>query len=108
MKNKHSCEEEDMEPDHQEVKRLKFSEEEDEEEEDEEEQEVDTLDPSDSSCLSKEAEAMVQEKEKVLSEVSSSAATTEEQGMSCWSGLVFHIKPPFGGGKIFYFFVYFE
>lgn len=73
-----------MEPDHQEVKRLKFSEEEDEEE-DEEEQEVDTLDPSDSSSLSKEAEAMVQEKEeKVLSEASSSAAT-EEQGMSCWT-----------------------
>lgn len=70
-----------MEPDHQEVKRLKFSEEDDEEEDEEEEQEVDTLEPSDSSCLSKEAEAMVQEKEeKVLSEASSSAAT-EEQGM---------------------------
>ncbi|XP_037534601.1 serine/threonine-protein phosphatase 4 regulatory subunit 2-B [Nematolebias whitei] len=82
VKNKHSDEEEDMEPDHQEVKRLKFSEEEDEEE-DEEEQEVDTLDPSDSSCLSKEAEAMVQEKEeKVLSEASSSAATEEQEPTS--------------------------
>ncbi|XP_017282429.1 serine/threonine-protein phosphatase 4 regulatory subunit 2-B [Kryptolebias marmoratus] len=85
VKNKHSNdnEEEDMEPEHQEVKRLKFSkdeEEEDDDDEEEEEQEVDTLGPSDASCLSKEAEAVVQEKEeKVLSEASSTAAASEEQ-----------------------------
>ncbi|XP_013864932.1 serine/threonine-protein phosphatase 4 regulatory subunit 2-B [Austrofundulus limnaeus] len=80
VKNKHSDKEEDMEPDHQEVKRLKFSE---EDEEEEEEQEADTLDPSDSSCLSKEAEAMLQEKEeKVVSEASSSAASEEQEPTS--------------------------
>uniref|UniRef100_A0A1A8MAY5 V-myc myelocytomatosis viral oncogene homolog 1, lung carcinoma derived (Avian) a n=2 Tax=Nothobranchius pienaari TaxID=704102 RepID=A0A1A8MAY5_9TELE len=56
--------------------------EEDDDDEEEEQQEVDTLRPSDSACLSKEAEAMVQEDEeedKGLSEESSSAAAPEEQ-----------------------------
>ncbi|KAF7208768.1 serine/threonine-protein phosphatase 4 regulatory subunit 2-B [Nothobranchius furzeri] len=84
VKNKHSDEEEDTEAEHREVKRLKFgkNEDEDDDEEEEEQQEVDTLRPSDSACLSKEAEAMVQEDEeedKSLSEESSSAAAPEEQ-----------------------------
>ncbi|KAG7214581.1 hypothetical protein INR49_022975 [Caranx melampygus] len=67
LKNKHPDAEEDMEAEQQEVKRLKFikEEEEDEDEEDEEEeQDVDTLRPSHATCLSKEAEAMVQEDEE--------------------------------------------
>ncbi|XP_028262830.1 serine/threonine-protein phosphatase 4 regulatory subunit 2-B [Parambassis ranga] len=94
VKNKHPDEEEDMEAEQQEVKRLKFSkDEEDEEDEDEEEeeQEVDTLRPSNATCLSKEAEAMVQEEEEEEeeeeekapyskeNEASSSAAATEDQ-----------------------------
>ncbi|XP_069021135.1 serine/threonine-protein phosphatase 4 regulatory subunit 2-B [Embiotoca jacksoni] len=90
VKNKHPDAEEDMEADQLEVKRLKFSkdeEDEEDEEEDEEEQEVDTLRPLHAACLSKEAEAMVQEEEEeeekaVYSkenEASSSAATTEDQ-----------------------------
>ncbi|XP_036956708.1 serine/threonine-protein phosphatase 4 regulatory subunit 2-B isoform X2 [Acanthopagrus latus] len=87
LKNKHPDAEEDMEAEQQEVKRLKFSkdEEEDEDEEDEEEeQEVDTLRPSHATCLSKEAEAMVQEEEEKVeyskeNEASSSAAATEDQ-----------------------------
>ena len=81
-----------MEAEQQEVKRLKFSkdEEEDEDEEDEEEeQEVDTLRPSHATCLSKEAEAMVQEEEEKVeyskeNEASSSAAATEDQGRLYW------------------------
>lgn len=76
-----------MEAEQQEVKRLKFSKDEDEEEDEEdeeEEQEVDTLRPSHATCLSKEAEAMVQEEEKVEyskeNEASTSEATTEDQG----------------------------
>ncbi|KAM8757750.1 serine/threonine-protein phosphatase 4 regulatory subunit 2-B isoform 2-T2 [Acanthopagrus schlegelii] len=87
LKNKHPDAEEDMEAEQQEVKRLKFSkdEEEDEDEEDEEEeQEVDTLRPLHATCLSKEAEAMVQEEEEKVefskeNEASSSAAATEDQ-----------------------------
>ncbi|KAM6928308.1 serine/threonine-protein phosphatase 4 regulatory subunit 2-B [Xenentodon cancila] len=88
VKNKHSDEEEDMEAEHQEVKRLKFSKDEEEEDE-EEEQEVDSLRPSHSSCLSKEAEAMVQEEDEEDkedkephnqdNEASSTAAATEDQ-----------------------------
>lgn len=91
VKNKHPEDaEEDMEAEQQEVKRLKFSkdeEEEEDEEDDEEEQEVDTMRPLHAACLSKEAEAMVQEEdeeEKVgyskESEASSSAAAAEDQG----------------------------
>lgn len=90
VKNKHPEDaEEDMEAEQQEVKRLKFSkdeEEEEDEEDDEEEQEVDTMRPLHAACLSKEAEAMVQEEdeeEKVgyskESEASSSAAAAEDQ-----------------------------
>ncbi|XP_026024700.1 serine/threonine-protein phosphatase 4 regulatory subunit 2-B [Astatotilapia calliptera] len=88
VKNKHDETEEDMEAEQQEVKRLKFSkdeEEEDEEEDEEEEHGVDALRPSDATCHSKEAEAMVQEEEeeeKVAykeDEASSSAAATEDQ-----------------------------
>ncbi|KAL7406990.1 hypothetical protein ABVT39_001191 [Epinephelus coioides] len=90
VKNKHPEDtEEDMEAEQQEVKRLKFSkdeEEEEDEEDEEEEQEVDTLRPLHATCLSKEAEAMVQEEdeeEKVgcskENEASSSATATEDQ-----------------------------
>lgn len=90
VKNKHPEDtEEDMEAEQQEVKRLKFSkdeEEEEDEEDEEEEQEVDTLRPLHATCLSKEAEAMVQEEdeeEKVRcnkeNEASSSATATEDQ-----------------------------
>ncbi|XP_044025353.1 serine/threonine-protein phosphatase 4 regulatory subunit 2-B [Siniperca chuatsi] len=87
VKNKHPDAEEDMEAEQQEVKRLKFSkdEEEDEDEEDEEEeQEVDTLRPLHAACLSKEAEAMVQEEEEKVgyskeNEASSSVAAAEDQ-----------------------------
>ncbi|XP_076608961.1 serine/threonine-protein phosphatase 4 regulatory subunit 2-B [Chaetodon auriga] len=87
VKNKHPDAEEDMEAEQQEVKRLKFSkdeEEEEDEEDDEEEQEVDTLRPLHATCLSKEAEAMVQEEEEKVgysqeNEASSSAAATEDQ-----------------------------
>lgn len=93
VKNKHPDVEEDMEAEQQEVKRLKFSneeEEEDDEEDEEEEQEVDTLRPLHATCLSKEAEAMVQEEEEEEEEKvvyskenetsSSAAAATEDQG----------------------------
>lgn len=90
VKKKHPDAEEDMEAEQQEVKRLKFSKDDDEEEDEEdedEEQEVDTLRPLHATCLSKEAEAMVQEdeeEEKVgyskENEASSSAANTEDQG----------------------------
>ncbi|XP_071376225.1 serine/threonine-protein phosphatase 4 regulatory subunit 2-B isoform X2 [Centroberyx affinis] len=90
VKNKHQDEdeEEDMEAEQHEVKRLKFNKDEDEEEEDdedeEEEQEVDTLRPLHATCLSKEAEAMVQENEEKANdseenEASSSAPTVEDQ-----------------------------
>ncbi|XP_070707839.1 serine/threonine-protein phosphatase 4 regulatory subunit 2-B [Pempheris klunzingeri] len=98
VKNKHpDAEEEDMEAEQQEVKRLKFSKDEDEEEDEddeEEEQEVDTLRPLHATtCLSKEAEAMVQEEEEdeeedeeeekvgysKENEASSSAAAAEDQ-----------------------------
>ncbi|XP_062251052.1 serine/threonine-protein phosphatase 4 regulatory subunit 2-B [Platichthys flesus] len=92
VKNKHPDTEEDMEAEQQEVKRLKFSkddDDEDDEEDEEEEQDVDTLRPSHASCLSKEAEAMVQEEEEEEeeekvgyskdNEASSSAAATEDQ-----------------------------
>ncbi|TKS71121.1 Serine/threonine-protein phosphatase 4 regulatory subunit 2-B [Collichthys lucidus] len=89
VKNKHPDAEEDMEAEQQEVKRLKFSkdeEEEDDEEDEEDEQEVDTMRPLHATCLSKEAEAMVQEEEEEEkvgyskeNEASSSAAATEDQ-----------------------------
>lgn len=83
-----------MEAEQQEVKRLKFSkeeEEEDDEEDEEEDQEVDTLRPLHATCLSKEAEAMVQEEEEEEEEErvvyskeneasSSAAAAIEDQG----------------------------
>lgn len=90
VKNKHPDAEEDMEAEHQEVKRLKFSkdeEEEEDEEDEDEEQEVDTLRPLHATCLSKEAEAMVQEEEEEEkvgyskeNEASSSVAAAEDQG----------------------------
>lgn len=91
VKNKHpEDEEEDMESEQQEVKRLKFSKDDDDEEDeedDEEEQEADTLRPLHATCVSKEAEAMVQEEEEEEkvgyskeNEASSSAAATEDQG----------------------------
>ncbi|XP_070758932.1 serine/threonine-protein phosphatase 4 regulatory subunit 2-B [Enoplosus armatus] len=87
VKNKHPDAEEDMEAEQQEVKRLKFSkdeEEEEDEEDEEEEQEVDALRPLHAACLSKEAEAMVQEEEEKVgyskeNEASSSAAAAEDQ-----------------------------
>ncbi|XP_019962403.1 serine/threonine-protein phosphatase 4 regulatory subunit 2-B [Paralichthys olivaceus] len=91
VKNKHPDTEEDMEAEQQEVKRLKFSkddEDEEDEEDEEEEQDVDTLRPSHVTCLSKEAEAMVQEEEEEEeekvgyskeNEASSSAAANEDQ-----------------------------
>ncbi|TDH14266.1 hypothetical protein EPR50_G00044270 [Perca flavescens] len=90
LKNKHPEDaEEDMEAEQQEVKRLKFSkdeEEEDDEEDEEEEQEADTMRPLHATCLSKEAEAMVQEEEEEEkvgyskeNEASSSAAAAEDQ-----------------------------
>uniref|UniRef100_A0A8C3AK93 Protein phosphatase 4, regulatory subunit 2b n=1 Tax=Cyclopterus lumpus TaxID=8103 RepID=A0A8C3AK93_CYCLU len=90
VKNKHQeDEEEDMEAEHQEVKRLKFSkddEDDEDDEEDEEDQEADALRPSSTACLSKEAEAMVQEDEEEEkagyskeNEASSSAAAAEDQ-----------------------------
>ncbi|XP_056129688.1 serine/threonine-protein phosphatase 4 regulatory subunit 2-B isoform X2 [Lampris incognitus] len=85
MKNKHHDEEEeDMEAEQHEVKRLKFNDEEEEDEEyEEEEQEADTLRPLHASCLSKEAEAIVQEKEEKVvygeNEASSSAGAVEDQ-----------------------------
>lgn len=94
VKNKHPDTEEDMEAEQLEVKRLKFSkdeeeEEDEEDEEDEQEQEVDTLRPSHATCLSKEAEAMIQEEEEKAeyskeSEASTSTATTEDQGRFCY------------------------
>lgn len=98
VKNKHPDAEEDMEAEQQEVKRLKFSKEEEDDEEEEEddedeEQEVDSLRPSHTACLSKEAEAMIHEEEEEEdeedeekveygkeSEASTSAATAEDQG----------------------------
>lgn len=85
MKNKHPHTDEDMEAEQQEVKRLKFSkDEEDEDEEEEDEQEVDTLRPSHVSCLSKEAEAMVQdtEEKEEMNKEASSATAGEDQGMN--------------------------
>ncbi|XP_026163746.1 serine/threonine-protein phosphatase 4 regulatory subunit 2-B isoform X2 [Mastacembelus armatus] len=83
VKNKHTDKEEDMEAEQQEVKRLKFTKDEEDEEDEEEEQEVDTLRPLHATCLSKEAEAMVQEEEKVgcskESEAQSSASAAEDQ-----------------------------
>ncbi|KAM6947085.1 serine/threonine-protein phosphatase 4 regulatory subunit 2-B [Lycodopsis pacificus] len=88
VKNKHQeDEEEDMESEQQEVKRLKFSkDDEDEDEDEEEDQEADTLRPLHATCLSKEAEAMVQEDEEEEkaaygkeNEASSSAASAEDQ-----------------------------
>lgn len=85
VKNKHPHLDEDMEAEQQEVKRLKFSkdddEEDDDEEEEEDEQDVDTLRPSHASCLSKEAEAMVQdteEKEEMRKDKEASSATSAE------------------------------
>lgn len=87
VKNKHPDTEEDMDADQQEVKRLKFSkdeEEDDDDEEEEEEQEVEAMRPSHIACVSKEAEAMVQEEEKAdyskENEASTSALTSEDQG----------------------------
>lgn len=87
VKNKYQDTEEDMDADQQEVKRLKFSKDEDDEEEEdeeEEEQEVETLRPSHVACISKEAEAMVQEEDKEEyskeNESSTSALISEDQG----------------------------
>uniref|UniRef100_A0A6Q2WUU8 Serine/threonine-protein phosphatase 4 regulatory subunit 2 n=1 Tax=Esox lucius TaxID=8010 RepID=A0A6Q2WUU8_ESOLU len=84
VKNKHhDDEEEDMEAEQHEVKRLKFNKE--DEEEDQEEQEADTLRPSHTDSLSEEAESMVQEKDQVHEgdeedrEATSSAGTCEDQ-----------------------------
>lgn len=87
VKNKHpEDEEEDMEAEQQEVKRLKFSkdEDDDDDEDEDDEQEADTLRPLHATCLSKEAEAMVQEDEEKVgyskeNEASSSAAAAEDQ-----------------------------
>uniref|UniRef100_A0A3Q1HXK5 Serine/threonine-protein phosphatase 4 regulatory subunit 2 n=1 Tax=Anabas testudineus TaxID=64144 RepID=A0A3Q1HXK5_ANATE len=91
VKNKHPDEEEDMEAEQQEVKRLKFSkeeEEEEDEEDEEEEQEVDTLRPLHATCLSKEAEAMVQEEEeeeeeKVVYSKENEASSTALHHVQC-------------------------
>lgn len=72
-----------MEAEQQEVKRLKFSKEEEEEDDEEDEQEVETPRPSHGTYLSKEAEAMIQEEEKVeysKENEASTNATTEDQG----------------------------
>ncbi|XP_077386670.1 serine/threonine-protein phosphatase 4 regulatory subunit 2-B [Festucalex cinctus] len=88
VKNKHSDTEEDMESEHLKVKRLKFGKDDDEEDDDdedvedeEEEQEVETPKPLNATCLSKEAEAMVQEEEEKVSckEASCSATAVEDQ-----------------------------
>ncbi|XP_068598526.1 serine/threonine-protein phosphatase 4 regulatory subunit 2-B [Brachionichthys hirsutus] len=88
VKNKHPDAEEDMEAEHQEVKRLKFSkddEEDEDEEEEEEEQELDPMRSSRTTCLSKEAEAMVQEEEEEKvgyskeNEAAAAASTDEDQ-----------------------------
>lgn len=85
-----------MEAEQQEVKRLKFGkdeedeeEEDDEDEDEEEDQDVDTLRPLHATCLSKEAEAMVQEEEEKVNyskeeEASSSGAAVEDQGLCFW------------------------
>ncbi|XP_051932064.1 serine/threonine-protein phosphatase 4 regulatory subunit 2-B isoform X1 [Hippocampus zosterae] len=87
VKNKHSDTEEDMESEQQEVKRLKFGKDEEEEEDEEEdededeEQQVETSKPSNAPCLSKEAEAMVQEEDEksTFKEASCSATVVEDQ-----------------------------
>ncbi|XP_011612671.1 serine/threonine-protein phosphatase 4 regulatory subunit 2-B [Takifugu rubripes] len=78
VKNKHDDAEDDLDAERHEVKRLKFSKEEDEddEEEEEEEQEAETLRPAHVAGASKEAEAMVQEEEKVESSKESHAPTS--------------------------------
>uniref|UniRef100_A0A673CBW9 Serine/threonine-protein phosphatase 4 regulatory subunit 2 n=1 Tax=Sphaeramia orbicularis TaxID=375764 RepID=A0A673CBW9_9TELE len=95
VKNKHPEADEDMEAEQQEVKRLKFSkedEDEDDEEDEEEEQEADTLRPLHASCLSKEAEAMVQESDEKVdyskeNEASSSATKEQQQEKEHYSSL---------------------
>lgn len=91
LKNKHVDTEEDMEAEQQEVKRLKFGKDEEDEDDDEEddedeeeEQEGDMLRPLHAVCLSKEAEAMVQEEEDKIDyskgdEASSCATASEDQ-----------------------------
>ncbi|XP_068171133.1 serine/threonine-protein phosphatase 4 regulatory subunit 2-B [Antennarius striatus] len=88
LKNKHPDAEEDMEAEQQEVKRLKFSkdeEEDEDEEEEDEEQELDSVRSSHTTCLSKEAEAMVQEEEEEKvgyskeKETTTAVSTTEDQ-----------------------------
>ncbi|KAM6979557.1 serine/threonine-protein phosphatase 4 regulatory subunit 2-B [Aplochiton taeniatus] len=90
VKNKHPDEEEeDMEAEQHEVKRLKFNKEDDEEDEEEEEEEeqVETLRPLPADSLSEEAESMVQEKgnerhskeEEKENEAASTAGATEDQ-----------------------------
>ncbi|XP_061901880.1 serine/threonine-protein phosphatase 4 regulatory subunit 2-B isoform X2 [Entelurus aequoreus] len=90
VKNKQSDLEEDMESEQPEVKRLKFGNEEDEEEDDEEDDDEDdeqdgrTTKPLNATCLSKEAEAMVQEEDDDRDsfkndEASSSATAAEDQ-----------------------------
>ncbi|XP_072307995.1 serine/threonine-protein phosphatase 4 regulatory subunit 2-B [Eucyclogobius newberryi] len=84
VKTKHPHTEEDMEAEHQEVKRLKFCKDEDDEDDDEDEEDepdTDSQRPSHSMSLSKEAEAMVQDgDEKDYSkDKEASSATTEDQ-----------------------------
>ncbi|XP_077582028.1 serine/threonine-protein phosphatase 4 regulatory subunit 2-B [Stigmatopora nigra] len=90
VKNKHSDTEEDVESE-REVKRLKFGEEEDEEEDEEEEEEDEEEEeepegemqqPVYGTCLSKEAEAMVQEEEKVHSKEDASCSAKDQEPTS--------------------------
>lgn len=86
MKNKHYDDQEVMEAEQHEVKRLKFNKDE------EEEQEVDTLSSCHADSLSEETESMAQEKEKEDdeedSEAASTARTCEDQGRPEFSPLL--------------------
>uniref|UniRef100_A0A8C7S249 Protein phosphatase 4, regulatory subunit 2b n=1 Tax=Oncorhynchus mykiss TaxID=8022 RepID=A0A8C7S249_ONCMY len=74
VKNKHYDDQEVMEAEQHEVKRLKFN------KDKEEEQKVDTLSSCHADSLSEETESMVQEKEEEDSEAASTAGTCEDQG----------------------------
>uniref|UniRef100_A0A8C7S239 Protein phosphatase 4, regulatory subunit 2b n=1 Tax=Oncorhynchus mykiss TaxID=8022 RepID=A0A8C7S239_ONCMY len=73
VKNKHYDDQEVMEAEQHEVKRLKFN------KDKEEEQKVDTLSSCHADSLSEETESMVQEKEEEDSEAASTAGTCEDQ-----------------------------
>ncbi|KAJ7998579.1 hypothetical protein DPEC_G00206370 [Dallia pectoralis] len=97
VKNKHhDDEEEDMEAEQHEVKRLKFN----KEDEDPEDQEVDAPRPSHTESLSEEAESMVQEKDQVHEgdeeerEATSTAGTCEDQEPSSTQ-----LEPSAGSGE---------